>query len=227
MKTLVVTPIQEEIDFFIQSCVEQGAHVQALLLDKLSIMYFPELNLLVAKGGLGKAQFAVQTQYLLGCYPDLQLVICAGAAGALVKELAIGDIVVATETVEHDVHNHFGKPLLPRFPGNAEAIPSFKQMASISSSFQVYFGPIASGDEDVVDLVRGQAIHQRTGALAVAWEGAGGARACQFSRVPFVEIRGITDNADHTAAADFEANLSCSLRNVAQFITGWAKEHSL
>ncbi|MCB0126353.1 MAG: hypothetical protein KDE58_29045 [Caldilineaceae bacterium] len=54
--------------------------------------------------------------------------------------------------------------------------------------------------------------------MAVAWEGAGGARACQFSDVPFVEIRGITDNANQTAAADFERNLQASLHNVATTI---------
>ena len=47
----------------------------------------------------------------------------------------------------------------------------------------------------------------RTGALAVAWEGAGGARACHFSGIPFLEIRGITDSADSDAASDFRATL--------------------
>jgi adenosylhomocysteine nucleosidase len=89
--------------------------------------------------------------------------------------------------------------------------------------FQVHFGSIASGDEDVVDTARRQAIQEVTGALAVAWEGAGGARASQFNGLPFVEIRGITDSADSTAATDFESNLSLSLGNVAKLITMWAK----
>src|SRR6266478_4000180 len=55
------------------------------------------------------------------CTISQHLVICAGAAGALVNGLSIGDVVVATETVEHDIRNKFGLPLLPRF-GSAKAI---------------------------------------------------------------------------------------------------------
>ena len=77
---------------------------------------------------------------------------------------------------------------------------------------------MASGDEDVENLDRRTAIRQLTSALAVAWEGAGGARACQFSQVPFVEIRGISDGADSDAASDFRANLKQVMRNIATLI---------
>jgi adenosylhomocysteine nucleosidase len=59
----------------------------------------------------------------------------------------------------------------------------------------------------------------------VAWEGAGGARACQFSGLPFVEIRGVTDSANSTASADFARNLHHALCNVAAVITLWAKAY--
>jgi adenosylhomocysteine nucleosidase len=55
----------------------------------------------------------------------------------------------------------------------------------------------------------------------VAWEGAGGARACAFSQVPFVEIRGITDTADHNAASSFETNLALAMGNIAQLLVAW------
>ena len=47
-------------------------------------------------------QFAVQAQYLIDRFPSVELVIGAGAAGSLAPELSIGDVVVGTETVEHD-----------------------------------------------------------------------------------------------------------------------------
>jgi nucleoside phosphorylase len=55
---------------------------------------------------------------------------------------------------------------------------------------------IASGDEDIVTIERAAELHTQTGAVAVAWEGAGVARACLFSQIPYLEIRGITDTAD-------------------------------
>jgi adenosylhomocysteine nucleosidase len=81
---------------------------------RLPVVHLPELDVTLACGGLGKVQFAVQTQHLLDVCPAWDLVICAGAAGALVDGLPVGDLVVATETVEHDIHNRFGRPLLPK-----------------------------------------------------------------------------------------------------------------
>ena len=56
----------------------------------------------------------------------------------------------------------------------------------------------------------------------VAWEGAGGARACAFSQVPFVEVRAVTDAADHQAPSDYDANLEVAMNNLAAFLTSWA-----
>lgn len=223
MKILVVTPNANEIDCFLQSCAEQGVRSEVASVGKLSVTLFRDLEMGVALGGLGKTQFAVQTQHLIERCPDVRVVVCAGAAGALADSVAVGDVIVGTETVEHDIRNRFGPPLLPRFAGAAPVISTFRAVPHTDLRFQVHFGSIASGDEDVVDTARRQAIQQVTSALAVAWEGAGGARASQFSGVPFVEIRGITDSADSTAATDFESNLSLSLGNVAKLITLWAK----
>ena len=55
----------------------------------------------------------------------------------------------------------------------------------------------------------------------MAWEGAGGARACAFSDVPFIELRGITDTADHNAPADFETNLHVAMDSVAALVAMW------
>jgi adenosylhomocysteine nucleosidase len=225
MKILVVTPIAEEVNCFLHSCAEQGIRSETIVIGKLPVTHFPALGIIVAQGGLGKVQFAVQTQHLIDTCPGLHVVICAGAAGALVDELTVGDVVVATETVEHDMRNKFGPPLLPRFRSGEVLVETFKNMPIVSRAFQVHFGPIASGDEDVIDAARRQEIHQLTGALVVAWEGAGGARSCQFSGLPFVEIRGVTDSANSTASADFARNLHRALCNVAAVITLWAKAY--
>lgn len=217
MKTLIIIPTEPEFDFLLQACAAAGLHPQSAMLGRLSVERLPELDVTLACGGLGKAQFAVQTQHLLDACPGWELVICAGAAGALAEGLSDGDVVVGTETVEHDIRNRFGPPLLPRFGGAPVVVSALRSVRS-GSSFQVHFGPIASGDEDVVDAARRRTLHERTGALAVAWEGAGGARACHWSGTPFVEIRGVTDRADCAAASDLERNLKGAMSNVATLI---------
>jgi adenosylhomocysteine nucleosidase len=223
VKILTVIPMRAERDFFLQGCVEQGIRAQPAAAGRLPVTRLPELGLTVACGGLGKTQFAVQTQHLIDAAPGWDLVICAGAAGALVEGLSVGDVVIATETVEHDICNKFGRPLIPRFSGVETVVDMLKNRPLSDGSFKIHAGPIASGDEDVIDDERRQAIQRLTGALAVAWEGAGGARACQFSGIPFVEIRGVTDSANSSAALDFEANLASAMRNVAMVITSWAR----
>ena len=217
MKTLIVIPTHEELSCFLQACFALGCQAEMVTTGRLSTTYFPKLEMAVANGGLGKAQFAVQTQHLVDM-AHWDVVICAGAAGALVDHLSVGDVVIATETVEHDIRNRFGKPLLPRFGGSKKALENCRKALQPPLGFQIYFGPIASGDEDVVDRERRKAIHAQTGAVVVAWEGAGGARACQFSGTPYLEIRGVTDSANSTAAQDFESNLTKAMQSVAQAV---------
>ena len=218
MKTLTVIPTRAERDLFLQSCRDMGYQAETRAIGRLSSAYLPLLDLAIAGGGLGKAQFAVQTQYLIDT-AHWDLVICAGAAGALADGLAAGDVVIATETVEHDIRNLFGPPHLPRFSGSKEHLEKCRGAFQLAPVCRVHFGPIASGDEDIADPKRRKALRSRTGALAVAWEGAGGARACKFSEVPFLEIRGVTDSADALAALTFLLNLKRTMKNVAWVVT--------
>lgn len=221
MKTLIVIPTPEEYDCFLSAGTRQGFRAEKSVIGRLPVVEFPELNLTVARGGAGKANFAVHTQHLLDFCSDWGLVVCAGAAGGLVDDLTVGDVVVATTTVEHDYNNKFNVRPHPRFDGASAVIAELQNLPTSAHPFKVEFGVVASGDEDIVEAERRKSLREATGALAVAWEGAGGARACAFSQVPFIEIRGLTDAADHTAPADFEKNLELALGNVAALITAW------
>jgi adenosylhomocysteine nucleosidase len=222
MKILIITPLQQEFEFLLQGCTQRGFGTEAGVVGRLPVARLPELGLTLAQGGIGKVQFAVQTQHLLDCSGEWELVICAGAAGGLADALAIGDVVVATSTVEHDYKNRFTVRPLPSFSGAQTVLAGLEQVSLPAGAFKVHFGPVASGDEDVIDPDRRQALREATGALAVAWEGAGGAKACRFNGVPFVEIRGITDAADHTAPSDFETNLAVAMTNIAALMISWS-----
>ncbi|MFN8492944.1 MAG: 5'-methylthioadenosine/S-adenosylhomocysteine nucleosidase [Caldilineaceae bacterium] len=227
MKILTVIPMQEELDCFVQGCVEQRLATETISVGWMSTIYLPQLNLVLAQGGLGKAQFAVQTQYLIDHGADWEVVICAGAAGALDDRLAVGDVVIGSETVEFDINNKFGKPLLPRFHCADAIVDELYRSTNQQVSFKILVGTIASGDEDIVDLERRAAVRHLTGGLVNGWEGAGGARASHFSHLPFIEIRGVSDGANETAPQDFETNLPIAMKNVAYVITAWAGSRKL
>jgi len=220
---LIVTPLQEEMDSLLQAWHRFGIRSEISPAGRLMTVQLEELRLIVACGGTGKAQFAIHTQHLIDVMPFLELVICAGAAGSLDRRLSAGDVIVAEKTIEHDFRNRFSQRPLPTFSGSTTAIASLKRLLPLNDGFKLFFGFIASGDEDIVDDDRRQSLRQATGALAAAWEGAGGARACQFSDKDFLEIRGITDGADKNAATDFETNLALAMENIARVIMQWRK----
>jgi adenosylhomocysteine nucleosidase len=221
MKTAILTPLQEELTFLIAGLEQFGLQKREIHLANLDVFEFSEADLLVTCGGHGKTQFGIQSQYLLCQFPQIQGLVCAGAAGALSELLEIGDVVVATETVEHDYTLKFVSRPLPSFRGDRQIIETLKNLPQVNSAFSIYFGAVASGDEDVVDATRGQELVKLTDCIAVAWEGAGGARACKFNEKYYLELRGVTDTANHQAAQDFEVNLEKAMYNLAQVIVRW------
>jgi adenosylhomocysteine nucleosidase len=217
MKFLVITPLQEEVHFLVQSFRSQGFSEKMQSLGRLTVHCFPELDLTIAQGGHGKAQCALQTQHLLDCAPSFDGVICMGAAGALSPLVAVGDIVIAETTIEHDYILRFVQRPIPQFAGAPHLLAHLRSTPLSLGAFRAHYGVIASGDEDIVSIERAEALRSYTHGLAVAWEGAGVARACLFNRIPFLEIRGITDTADHTAPGDFETNLEVAMANLGSF----------
>jgi len=175
-RVLILSPLAEEW-LILTSRFELSRRLEPVHDLKIEVAYMPDWRALLAPGGHGKAQFGVRAQYLIGLYPSVELVICAGAAGSLAPELSIGDVVIGTETVEHDYRLLFATRPLPRFPGHGPSIEALRRSAQRVSGFRVAFAVIASGDEDVVASVRAQSIRGQTGAACVAWEGSGAARS--------------------------------------------------
>ncbi|MEZ4869387.1 MAG: 5'-methylthioadenosine/S-adenosylhomocysteine nucleosidase [Caldilineaceae bacterium] len=221
MTILAIVPTSRELATFDAALRQEGVRAITETVGTLAVTHFPELSVATALGGLGKAQFAAHTQHLIE-NGEWEIVVCAGAAGALVDDLSVGDVVIATETIEHDIRNRFGPPQLPRFETTITVLKQCRNLTLVDQNFTIHYAAIASGDEDVVDEARRAEVHARTNALAVAWEGAGGARACLLSGVPYVEIRGISDGSNNTAAKDFVANLPQVMRNVASVVVSLA-----
>lgn len=173
------------------------------------------------RGGHGKTQFGIHTQHILDHKNAFAAVVCAGAGGAIAPQINMGDLVVGTTTVEHDYVLRFVRRPLPRFDADAGLLAQLRRVTLSGAAFATHFDIIASGDEDVIERTRAEDIRQRTDAVIVAWEGVGGARACKFGQIPFVELRGATDNADHTAPGDFDTNLALVMDNMAAFMVAW------
>ena len=118
MRILTLTPIKEEFDSLTGALDRLGFVRYERSTGRLSFVSYLGGDLVVAPGGLGKAQFGIQTQHAIDVMRDRDMVICAGSAGGLSSDLQIGDVVVATETVEHDFKWGMKSNPLPRNPVN-------------------------------------------------------------------------------------------------------------
>ena len=223
VETLITVPQINELEVILAAFDAAGYPPRSSTIGRLECHPIDALALLFSVGGHGKTQHAVQTQHLIEQKPTIQAVICAGAAGSLSPDLKLGDVVVGLSTVEHDYKLRFVQRPLPRHDADRRLADEFRPVAGqIGSRFSMLFGEIASGDEDVVDPARAAELRKATGALCVAWEGAGAARAAAFSRRPFLELRAITDNADHSAPGDFRTHLKLAMPNLAQVLLTWS-----
>ena len=220
MNLLILCPLQKEIDFLVGFLREQKIKLTEKQVGPLKVYQAEERKWWIVQGGHGKTQFAVHTQYLIHQLQFIEAVICAGCAGSLSPEMKVYDLVIADKTVEHDFQLRFFKIPDPEFQADKNLIQKLQQASEKFSdkTFQVHTGTIASGDEDIVDKARKQELIEQTKAIAVAWEGAGGARACKLSQIPYVELRGITDGADNNAMPDFERDLKIVMQNLGQLL---------
>lgn len=212
VKKLLVFPLKPELHLFLEKI---RAEYRVTELEGMAgrVFSIADRQVFMAQCGHGKAQAALQTQYLLGKMPFIERVFCVGAAGALAPRMNVGDVLIASETVEHDFHEKFVPRPSPRFSGDPELLAHAKSCRP--DGFAVHTGPIVSGDEDIVSADRKSELHSAHGALAVAWEGAGVARTARFNRLPYLEVRGITDLADASVFADFQQNLGRAMSNIA------------
>ncbi len=220
---LVLAPDPDEADALVRGFIRRGIHREDVRNGALDCVSLPSLDMLIAVGGNGKAQYGIQAQYLIDRWDGIELLVCAGAAGRLTEALQIGDIVLGTATVEHDYKERFNPQPSPRYDASPGVLSEFIRLAeSTAFPFKVHFGVIASGDEDVVDPARAEELRETTNGLCVAWEGSGGARAARLNDVGFLEIRGITDGADGDAARFFHDNVSDVMFNVVELLMAWS-----
>ena len=188
-------------------------------------------EVVVVRCGIGKVNAAVCTQILVDLF-NVEYVINTGVAGALYPELNIGDIIVSSDTVEHDMDaSAVGNPRgeIPRmqktyFEADEKLIEAAKNAAeSLKGEHKVHVGRIASGDQFIRSMKVKEDIYSTFTAYCAEMEGAAIAHTCFLNQVPFVVIRAISDKADQSADVNFEEFVDVAARNASRMIEGILK----
>ena len=132
-------------------------------------------------------------------------VVNTGVAGSLDNRIEIGDVVVSTDAVHHDMDvtglgyapgevPQVGTVAFPANDGMRErAVEACHQVVP---EIGVFEGRVASGDQFIAERARKARIKADFDAMCCEMEGAPIAQVCWLNEIPFVIVRAISDKAD-------------------------------
>lgn len=181
----------------------------------------------VVRSGIGKVNAGICTQILADEF-QVEAVINTGIAGSLKAEINIGDIVLSTDTMQHDVDaREFGYPLgqIPRmetltFLADEKLRKLAKEVCEeVNPDIQVFEGRVASGDQFVADKETKERIIENTQAYCTEMEGAAIGQAAYLNKIPYLVIRAISDKADDSAHVDYPTFERQAIRHTVNLVS--------
>ncbi|MDO4276799.1 MAG: 5'-methylthioadenosine/adenosylhomocysteine nucleosidase [Eubacteriales bacterium] len=168
-------------------------------------------RVVVVKSGICKVNAGICTQILVDLF-EAEAVINTGIAGSLNKDINIGDIVVSTDVLQHDVDARifgYSRGQIPQMDAfSFQADEGLRRLAvqaccEVNPDIQIFEGRIVSGDQFISDKKVKDDIVGEFGGFAVEMEGAAIGQAACLNEIPFLVIRAISDKADGSAQMDY------------------------
>jgi adenosylhomocysteine nucleosidase len=199
-----------------------------------------EQRVTLVQSRIGKVAAAVTASTLIRDFA-VDAVIFTGVAGALSDDLRVGDVVVASELIQHDLQGPpelFARGEIPllevielptddALTAAAEVaarafvesglgdVASRKALADLGIDRpRVHVGQIATGDEFIEGDLKAVVRSRTPNAICVDMEGAAVAQVCfEHGGVPLCVIRSISDLASGAASIDFPLFLDALARH--------------
>ena len=213
----ILAAMQEELDAF------RGAHE---LVRSGEAAPFAEyrfragaVDVVLMRSGVGKVMAAMVAQRVVDrARPDYLIV--TGIAGSVREGLALGDVLVSRDCMQHDLDATALGFELGQVPYSEHRIltadPRLVELALATpvAGQRVVAGRILTGDQFISapDAALRRRLVELDGSV-VEMEGAAIALVAAVNRVPFVIIRSVSDQADAAAPADFGAYLRRAAAN--------------
>ena len=186
----------------------QNAQAQTIAGMEFAEGTFADVPVVVVFCSVGKVNAGICVQILADCF-GVTHVINTGVAGSLDAAINIGDLVVSTDAIYHDMDvQNFGYApgqvpgfKVVAFPADPELRALIETAAAeVAPEIQVFPGRVASGDQFIRTAEAKQRIIDTFAARCCEMEGAAIAHACYLNDIPFVVVRAISDKADGSDA---------------------------
>lgn len=192
-------------------------------------------SIVVVRSGIGKVNAALCAQILIDRY-DVDLLINTGVAGSLRSEINIADIVLSTDTLQHDMDARgFGYDVgvIPRmeqsiFIADKKLVELAKSVCNeILPSLGVHTGRVVSGDQFISDSKKKDWLIETFDGYCTEMEGAAIAQAAYLNNIPFLIIRAISDKADNSAEMAYSEFEAIAIENSLKLLERLVKEINL
>ncbi|MNI56329.1 Aminodeoxyfutalosine nucleosidase [compost metagenome] len=164
---------------------------------------------MLCKSGVGKVNAAVTTQILLDTF-GVSKVLFTGVAGAVHPGLDIGDIVISSRCIQHDMDVTalgYPKGVIPyqevsTFEAD-EALVQLAEQACKELKQHAVTGIVLSGDQFIASSEVVASLREQLNGACAEMEGAAVAQVCYMNGAPFVIIRSMSDKADGSAHVNY------------------------
>ena len=193
---------------------------------------FEGKDVVIVRSGIGKVNAGICTQILVDLF-NVSAIINTGIAGSLKNEINIGDIVISTDALQHDVDaTNFGYELgfIPQmkvksFEADKNLIALAKDCChSALPEIGVFEGRVVSGDQFIADKAKKDYISENFQGFCTEMEGAAIAQAAYLNDVPFVVIRAISDKADDSASMDYPTFEAMAVENSVKLLSEFIRK---
>ena len=156
-------------------------------------------KVVVVQGGIGKVNAAISTTMLLTNY-DIDFLINVGSAGGLSLSQNVGDVVISTGVLHHDVDVTAFQRELGEVPGMPRIFEPDKKALKLVENIlkdlhlSYHMGLIVSGDQFICrDDQVSQIKKNFPDAICAEMEAASIAQVCHVFQVPFIITRSLSD----------------------------------
>lgn len=219
----IIGAMDEELEILLKEMKLEKIEVKANMRFNFGKLY--DKDIVVVRSGIGKVNAAICTQILIDDF-SVDKVINVGIAGGIGKDVYPGDVVIASNLVQHDMDTSaFGDEIgqIPRldtydFKCTNELVDKAKSACVNIKDHKSFVGRIVTGDQFISNTEKIKWLNEKFEALACEMEGGSIAQVCYLNKVAFVVIRSISDNANNGAHMDYEKFAPIAIRNSTEIL---------
>lgn len=223
----IIGAMDEEIALLLENMTEAEEREVANCLFVTGKIQGKQVVLL--KSGIGKVNAAMATTIMHEQFSPTH-VINTGSAGGFSQNLEVGDVVISTQVVHHDVdvtafNYAYGQvPGLPAMYAADTELIATAITAIKGLDIQYEEGIIATGDSFMDDADRVAFVNEKFPTMIAAeMEAAAIAQVCYQYNKPFVIVRALSDIAGKQSSVAFDQFLDKAAKNAAQLIIAMIK----